>query len=345
LAEPGDFARRAFLNGKIDLTAAEGLADLIDAETDAQRRQALVQAGGAFARMCDGWRQELVAVRALAEAAIDFSDEADVSDSALAQARAKIGPLLAVISETVIGANRGEIVRDGFKVVLAGAPNAGKSSLLNALARRDVAIVSDEPGTTRDVIQVHLDLSGYAVVVADTAGLRPDGGAVEQEGMRRARAHAKDADLVVWLADQQAPDLPASEFNTEAPHIIYVANKADLFPARTAARGDGASPETAFRISALTGEGVPELIDQISAYVQRRLADASNTTLPTQERHRLALLACTEALADSLDVTKSEPELIAEDLRIAADALGRITGHIDAEEILGQIFGRFCIGK
>lgn len=345
MAEPGEFARRAFLNGKIDLTAAEGLADLIDAETDAQRRQALTHAGGAFARLCDGWRQRLLEARALAEAAIDFSDESDVADNVLAQARAVVAPLLAEIEEVHSGAHRGEIVRDGFQVVLAGAPNAGKSSLLNLLARRDVAIVSAEPGTTRDIIEVRLDLGGYAVVVADTAGLRDEGGAVEQEGMRRTRARARDADLIVWLADAQCLIWPTEELLVDAPAVLYVANKIDLADLPPIPTLDGSSPDSALRISVLTGEGVPDLVERLARAVETRVAGTVSATLPTQERHRRALASCVEALTCSLVQTKTEPELIAEDLRLAADALGRMTGRIDAEDVLGEIFGRFCIGK
>jgi tRNA modification GTPase len=346
MAEPGEFARRAFLNGKIDLTAAEGLADLIDAETDAQRRQALAQAGGAFARLCDGWRQRLLEARALAEAAIDFSDESDVALDALARARVLVEPLLAEIERASGDANRGEIVRDGFKVVLAGAPNAGKSSLLNLLARRDVAIVSAEPGTTRDVLEVHLDLGGYAVAFADTAGLRPEGGPVEQEGMRRTRERARGADLVVWLADAKQPVWPSPDLLAEAPNLLRVLNKIDLLkrPGDSAAP-PGAADGTTLAISALTGEGVEALIARLASEVETRVTGSTATALPTQERHRRALAACAGALRRVLAPQRPEPELIAEDLRLAGDALGRITGRIDADEVLAEIFGRFCIGK
>ncbi|MGD9801918.1 MAG: tRNA uridine-5-carboxymethylaminomethyl(34) synthesis GTPase MnmE [Hyphomicrobiaceae bacterium] len=345
LAEPGEFARRAFLNGKIDLTAAEGLADLIDAETDVQRRQALAQASGAFARQCDGWRQRLLEARALVEAAIDFSDESDVAENALFQARSLLAPLLTEIENARSSANRGEIVREGFRVVLAGAPNAGKSSLLNLLARRDVAIVSDEPGTTRDVIEVHLDLGGYAVIVADTAGLRNEGSSIEREGMRRTRARARDADLVVWLADAQNPIWPTDDFLAETPNLLCVLNKNDLTSRLESVAPQEAEGMPSLRISALTGEGMPLLIAKLAAEVESRVSDSTTIVLPTQERHRVALTTCLAALASSLSEMRTEPELIAEDLRLASDALGRITGRIDAEEVLGQIFGRFCIGK
>ena len=350
LAEPGEFARRAFLNGKIDLTAAEGLADLIDAETDAQRRQALAQAGGAFARVCEDWRQRLLEARALTEASIDFSDEPDVAADALDRARAIARPLLDDVNTHLAGAHRGEIVRDGFRVVLAGAPNAGKSSLINILAKRDIAIVSDEPGTTRDLLQVHLDLAGYAVVMTDTAGLREAGSVVEREGMRRARTSARDADLVVWLADAAQPVWPPSDLVTAEERLLVVLNKIDLLPAGMGGPPAPAPPAPApsappLRMSTRTGEGIATLLDIIGQRIAEAVDRHAASVVPTQERHRLHLLACAEALSRALSLPQPESELAAEDLRLAGDALGRITGRVDAEEVLGQIFGRFCIGK
>ncbi|MBS0240916.1 MAG: tRNA uridine-5-carboxymethylaminomethyl(34) synthesis GTPase MnmE [Proteobacteria bacterium] len=343
LAEPGEFARRAFENGKIDLTAAEGLADLIDAETDAQRRQALAQAGGAFASACDGWREQLLEARALAEAAIDFADEGDVARNVMQEANANALVVSLGIERHLASANRGEIVRDGYRVVLAGPPNAGKSSLLNALVRRDVAIVSPEPGTTRDVLEVRLDLGGYAVIVADTAGLREAAGAIEQEGMRRALDRARAADLVLWLVDATDPRwTPALDLAKDAERLLVVLNKSDLHPS------PANLPEGAVSISALTGAGLPDLIDAISRRVAEAVAfddDSFPLALPTQARHRQALSDCHAALARFIEPLHPEPELAAEDLRLAADALGRITGRIDAEAVLGAIFGRFCIGK
>jgi len=345
-AAPGEFAQRAFLNGKIDLTAAEGLADLIEAETEAQRRQALAHAGGAFARLCDGWRDRLLEARALAEAAIDFSDEADVAADALERARALARPLRSDIERHLGEAYRGELVRDGFRVVIAGPPNAGKSSLINALTRRDVAIVSPEAGTTRDVLEARLDLGGYAVVVTDTAGLHEATGPVEREGVRRARDRIASADLVIWLVDAAAPLWqPPSELAPSRDKTLLVLNKCDL----PLLGGPGMRPPAeaagCARISALTGEGLPQLVDILSGIVAARLAVAVGHTLPTQARHREALGACVAALARFLTPSRPEPELAAEDLRLAADSLGRITGRIDAEDVLGRIFGRFCIGK
>ncbi len=356
LAEPGEFARRAFENGRIDLTAAEGLADLVDAETEAQRRQALAQAGGAFGRLCDRWRDRLLEARALAEAAIDFSDEGDVATDALDRARALVHALLPDLDRHLAGAHRGEIVRDGFRVVLAGPPNAGKSSLLNALARRDVAIVSPEPGTTRDVLEAHLDLGGYAVIVTDTAGLREATGAIEQEGIRRTVERAGQADLVIWLVDATAPVWAPPAGLTQTPdRLLIVLNKSDAgdagvrSPAQPSAfdqslSAGGLTPAAPLPISALTGAGLPALIDRLAAEVATRLHDAGSA-LPTQARHRAALTDCRAALSRFLAPSRPEPELAAEDLRLAADALGRITGRVDVEHVLGLIFGRFCIGK
>jgi tRNA modification GTPase len=352
LAEPGEFARRAFLNGKIDLTAAEGLADLIDAETDAQRRQALAHASGGFARLCDGWRGRLLEARALAEAAIDFSDEPDVAADSMLRARDMARALCGDIEGNLANAHSGEIVRDGFRVVIAGPPNVGKSSLLNALARRDVAIVSPEPGTTRDVVEVHLDLAGYAVIVADTAGLRDAPGAVEQEGIRRTRDRARAAELVLWLVDATAPQWqPPAGLASGAEQLLTVVNKADCIagtarPAPPAVHvvQSGASA-TPIWVSALTGAGLPDLVARLSSLVSARLEDAAAGLLPTQARHRAALSACAQALSRLRATPNLAPELAAEELRHAADALGRITGRIDAEEVLGAIFGRFCIGK
>jgi tRNA modification GTPase len=342
LAEPGEFARRAFENGKIDLTAAEGIADLVDAETDAQRRQALRQAGGGLARQCDRWRERLLESRALFEAAIDFSDEADVAADAFERARQGIAGLAPEIAACLSGIHRGEIVRDGFRVVLAGAPNAGKSSLLNALAQRDVAIVSPEAGTTRDVLEAHLDLGGYAVVVTDTAGLREAASGVEREGIRRTLERAQAADLVLWIVDAAAPVWsPPDGLTTATTGRLTVLNKIDLAPE---VRSPADDPEF-LRISAVTGEGLQALVDRLAAEVATRVTGAVDAVLPTQVRHRAALEACHGALERALRSPRGAEELAAEDLRLAADALGRITGRIDAEEVLGAIFGRFCIGK
>ena len=264
MAEPGEFARRAFHNGRLDLTAAEGLADLIDAETDAQRRQALTQADGGLAKLYAGWRERLLTARGLAEAAIDFSDEADVAEDALVQARGVVGGLLAEIEAHLDDGHRGEIVRDGFRVVIAGPPNSGKSSLLNALSRRDVAIVSPEAGTTRDVLEVRLDLGGYAVILADTAGLREAQGTIEKEGIRRTLGRVRDANLVLWLVDATCPVWsPPSDFGVDPQRVLLVLNKVDLSGPVTGRH----VPGMVISISAMTGLGLAGLIERLGGEV------------------------------------------------------------------------------
>ena len=341
LAEPGEFARRAFSNGKLDLTMAEGLADLIDAETEAQRKQALRQAGGALADLYEGWRGSLIEALALVEAAIDFSDEGDVGSTTYAQATGVACDLLTALTRHLDDHHRGEILRDGFQVVLAGPPNVGKSSLLNALARRDAAIVSEEAGTTRDVIEVRLDLDGLPVIISDTAGLREAAGAIEQEGMRRTVARSRAGDLIIWLMDATAPQshLP-SELSDLADRTLWVSNKMDL--------RDGGWPEVLpddmVAISARTGRGVSELTARLTAIARERIAPTEHPGL-TQERHRANLEECRRWILSFLDGAPQQLELRAEDLRLAASALGRLTGRVDPEMVLDQVFNRFCIGK
>jgi tRNA modification GTPase len=342
LAEPGEFARRAFTNGKIDLTAAEGIADLVDAETAAQRRQALRQAGGALVRLYDAWRADLVRAQALTVAAIDFSDEADVGAKACDEARALVARLLPQVRQHLDDGRRGEILREGLRVAIAGPPNVGKSSLLNALARREAAIISDEAGTTRDVIEVTLDLGGAPVILSDTAGIRAAEGKVEREGIRRAVARARDADLVLWLMDAADPQRePPADLLRGTGEMLWVLNKIDLV------EGNGRRQVPApgwFRLSVVTGEGLPELARAIEA---RAAAAAGTSEAPviTQARHRQQIEATVEALETYLSGAPAELELRAEDLRRAATALGRITGRVDVEDVLAEIFGRFCIGK
>jgi tRNA modification GTPase len=341
MAEPGEFARRALENGKLDLTGAEGLADLIDAETAAQRRQALRQAGGALFRLYEGWRQRLIGAMARLEAAIDFSDEPDVAADALQAARADVEALARQIVAHLDDGHRGELLREGFHVVLAGPPNAGKSSLLNALARRDVAIVSEEAGTTRDVIEVRLELDGLPVVVSDTAGLREATGKVEREGMRRTVARARDADLVLWLIDVTAPpaEVPA-ELAAKAGRTLTVANKMDLVPAGVL----HPLPAGAIGISVRTGQGMDGLTRLLAALVAARIGESEAPVL-TQARHRQQLERAMAPITSFLAAPLGEVELRAEDLRRAAQALGRLTGAVDVEDVLDQVFSRFCIGK
>jgi tRNA modification GTPase len=338
MAQPGEFARRAFANGKLDLAQVEGLADLVDAETEAQRRQALAQMRGALSELYEGWRADLIRASALVEAAIDFSDEGDVASDAFATARKMVGELHAAIAEHVDDGNRGEILRDGFRVVIAGPPNAGKSSLLNALARRDAAIVSEEAGTTRDVIEVRLDLEGFPVIVTDTAGIREPQGAIEREGIRRTLAHAREADLVLWLSDASAPAVVAPP---------DVAARGDKFFLPLASKIDlpGATPQDGtLGVSAKTGAGLAELTRRLADIAGTRLGDLSSPAI-TRERYRQQLITCMHALQEFMHLPVGEHELRAEDLRLAASALGRITGRVDAEDVLGEIFARFCIGK
>ncbi len=341
LADPGEFTRRAFENGKLDLTAAEGLADLVDAETEQQRRQALSQAAGGQARLYEGWRACLLEATALVEAAIDFSDEHDVAGASLSKTRAIVSELLGELRRHLDDGYRGEILRDGFRVVLAGPPNVGKSSLFNALARREAAIVSEEAGTTRDVIEVRLDLEGLPIVLSDTAGIRDTPGRVEQEGVRRAIARAGEADLVLWLMDAQAPvaTLPG-HLEGRADRTLRVLNKIDLVKGPPPAAGS----DDAIAISAKTGEGVERVSQRIAAIAASRIGFSEEPVI-TQARHRQHLAAAAEALAAFLDAEPSEIELRAEDLRRAASELGRITGRIDPEQVLDQVFKRFCIGK
>ena len=334
LAEPGEFSRRAFLAGKIDLTEAEALADLVDAGTDTQRRQALAQLGGGLGARLEQWRAVLIDILAHTEAWIDFPDE-DLPGDVAEAARRRIGALEAELRNFLDDNRRGERLRDGFQVAILGAPNVGKSSLLNAIAKRDAAIVSEIAGTTRDVIEVHLDLGGWPVTLADTAGLRESADAIEQEGVRRSldRAAAAALRLVVFAAGE-APD-PAC-LHLVAAGGLPVVNKSDLWPVTGLISG---RPPIA--VSALTGEGLQALLKEIETAAA---ADLDGTGVPlTRLRHRIALEECAEALVRA--VAAGESELVAEDLRVAARALGRVGGRVDVEDLLDVIFADFCIGK
>jgi tRNA modification GTPase len=333
-AGPGAFTRRAFLNGRLDLTEAEGIADLIDAETEAQRRQALRQLDGALGGIVADWRRRLIDLLAGVEAALDFSDEGDVDDAALDAALAdKARAIRDAVATVLADARRGERLRDGFTVVLAGPPNAGKSTLLNALSRREAAIVSATPGTTRDVIEIRCDLGGLPVVLVDTAGLREAGDAIEAEGIRRTRARMQQADLIVLLDGpdaESAPSLPMPD----GP-VLRVHTKRDLDPATPL-------PEGGIGISAKTGAGLDRLLTAIEAKAEE--AVGSGDALITRERHRLGLTRCREHL-DRLLAGTALPELAAEDLRLAVRALGEVAGHVGVEEMLDRLFSGFCIGK
>jgi tRNA modification GTPase len=332
LAEPGEFARRGFENGKIDLAEVEGLADLVEAETEAQRRQALAQSSGKLSELYEGWRARLIEIAALIEAAIDFSDEADVASSSLSEARTRAQGLAAEIAAHLNDGHRGEIVRDGFRVALLGAPNAGKSSLLNALARRDAAIVSAEAGTTRDVIEVRLDLAELPVVISDTAGIREAMSEVEREGIRRSLAAARDANLILWLSEDGDSNLPDGISRETS---LAMRSKADLARESTA---------NVLAVSALTGEGLDGLVREIAKRAAEAVGTGTGPVL-TQARHRQSLEAALAEIEAFLEGPADAVELRAEEIRRAAHAIGRITGRVDVEDVLDQIFGRFCIGK
>lgn len=360
-AEPGEFTRRAFENGKIDLTEAEGLDDLIHADTDKQRRQALRQLQGLLGDKARDWRRQIIEAAALVEAGIDFADEGDVPNELLAPALAKIAALKDEIEQALAASSHSERLRDGLVVAIAGAPNVGKSTLMNALARRDVAIVSPHAGTTRDVIEVQLDLDGYPVTLIDTAGIRETDDPVEQEGVRRARARAGEADLVLWLIENgPLADRPLDDVVGNAPCWL-VLNKLDIAAvpgveygvgilAAGRRRSDGgiaarvdASPP-AFAISAARGDGVPELIDAIRAYAEQYFA-AGESGLIGRTRHRELLRMTVDMLHRSIIARDLGDELVAEELRAASVALGRLLGRVDVEDLLDVIFRDFCIGK
>ena len=327
-AEAGEFTRRAHASGKLDLAEVEGLADLISAETDAQRRQALALAGGALSRRVGGWREGLIAVLALLEAAIDFSDEGDVAEDAIHQAVRRMGALEADLATALRDAARGERVRDGLVVAIAGPPNAGKSTLLNRLAGREAAIVSDIPGTTRDVLEVHLELAGQAVTLLDTAGLRETADAVEAEGVRRALARAEAADVVLWLSEDAAPPPPALS------GAVRVRTKID--------RGM-APPVGWLGLSAATGDGIEDLVALLEARADA-LAGGS-PALVTRERQRRALELAAHHLGRAAGEFGGREELRAEEVRLAVRALDQLIGRVDVEDVLDALFGTFCIGK
>ncbi|MGX5831576.1 tRNA uridine-5-carboxymethylaminomethyl(34) synthesis GTPase MnmE [Mesorhizobium sp. 43Arga] len=338
-AEPGEFTRRAFLNGKVDLVATEALADLVNAETEAQRRFAVQNAEGVQSDLYMSWRRRLIHARAMIEAEIDFADEDDVpgsvSDTVWSDVRAMIGE----IDRHIAGFHAAEIIRDGFEVVILGAPNAGKSSLFNALARRDAAIVTDEPGTTRDLIEVTLDLGGLRVRLTDTAGLREAPDKVEAIGIEKARAKADRADLLLLLEDILSPKVVGLVPAT-AP-LLRVGTKLDLLDGQ--ASGDAASKYD-FGISVMKGIGVEALLAEIG----RRAAEAAGDVgdvLPSRLRHVELLSEANRHLLRAIEEHIGGQELRAEELRLAADRLGRIVGAIDVEDMLDVIFSQFCIGK
>lgn len=346
LAERGEFSRRAFEYGKMDLTEAEGLNDLIMAETEAQRLQAFRQMQGGLSEVYENWRHQLIDILAYLEADIDFPDE-DLPDGISATQRQPVQNLYDQISQHLEEGHRGERIRSGYSIVLLGAPNVGKSSLLNALAKEDVAIVSDIAGTTRDSIEVRLDLAGYPVSIIDTAGLREAGDVIEEEGIRRAREKANKADLrLVLIAADHDDDQLKEAIGLVRDGDFLCINKSDL--------GDVSSPiidvfkqdktQKIINLSVAHGGGLQELLQDVE---QKVIADLSIGDQPslTRRRHRHAIEATRDALDRFLNNTHCDLILEAEDIRLAARYLGEITGRVDVEEILGKVFSDFCIGK
>ncbi|HEY4044625.1 MAG TPA: tRNA uridine-5-carboxymethylaminomethyl(34) synthesis GTPase MnmE [Rhodopila sp.] len=325
-AEPGEFTRRAFLNGRMDLVEAEAIHDLVAAETEAQRRQALRQLEGELGALYQDWAGRLRGILAYQEALIDFPDE-DLPPEVEEQLLATLRTVRQEIGTHLDDARRGEKLRDGLFFAITGAPNVGKSTLINALAERDVAIVSEIPGTTRDALETRVVFGGVPVTLVDTAGLRETNDSIEAEGVRRARARAAEADLTMKVveAGSSPPDDKGGD--------LLIANKADL---------GGSGPDGAVWISAKTGQGMDELRTRLAA-LARQMTESNGPPPLTRARHRAALRAAAEHLADAEQADL--PELRGEDLRLAMRALGRITGHVGVEDILDTVFSRFCIGK
>lgn len=356
MAQHGEYTRRAFDNGKLDLTEAEAIADLIDAETKAQKDQALMQMGGALSTLYNGWAEELTRALAYIEAIIDFPDE-DVPDTETAKATPAIKKLQGLIADHLNDNRKGERLRNGLQVTVIGAPNAGKSSLVNALAQRDIAIVSEMAGTTRDVIEAHLNLGGYPVILSDTAGLRPDQigetgqEGIESEGIRRALKRAEEADIRLLMFDGSINEIDSYTIDLIDENSIIVVNKTDLNPnihnlfhvkQNTLVSRETGNLSPHF-ISTETGEGLSEFIAALTEKISSQMSVSRETPSLTRQRHRANLEECQDFLINALEQT--QPELMAQDLRFAVNALGRITGRVDVEDLLDVIFKDFCIGK
>ncbi len=346
LAEGGEFTKRAVLNGKMDLTEAEAVADLVAAETEAQKELALAQMGGALKNLYEDWRARLLNLLAHMEAAIDFVDEEDVPEDLLCDINTKISAVESEIAHHLDDQSLGERLRDGFTVAVIGAPNAGKSSLVNALAKRDVAIVSDIAGTTRDAIEVHLNLGGYPVILVDTAGLRETGDSIESEGIARAKKRAAHADLVLALFDSTVPQ-DKETLDAVDDRTIVVMTKIDLQHATLAQarvhKGPGSEAGDTIGISIAQNKNLDLLVSEMTARIAKLAAPKSSTPLLTRPRHREAITQTRDHLQRARE--NASPELKAEDMRLAVRALGRLTGRVDVEDLLDVIFRDFCIGK
>ena len=335
-AAPGEFSKRAFLNGRMDLTQAEAIADLVDAETVGQRRQALRQMAGALGGVFEDWRGRLLRALAHLEAVIDFSEE-DLPADLAAEVRAVAAAVAAEMTVHLADQQIGERVREGLRVAVLGPPNVGKSSLINHLAARDIAIVSARAGTTRDVLEAHLDIAGLPVVMADTAGIRASGDDIELIGMARARAWAEGADLRVLVLDRAGLD----GLQAVAPSAdVVVVNKADLGPRQ------GQVPEGALDLSVARGEGVDAFVTRLAELLEARVGQAGSVVM-TRARHRDGIRAAADALAafDAVLGDEATVDLAAEELRAAVRAVGRVTGRVDVEDLLDLVFADFCIGK
>jgi tRNA modification GTPase len=340
-AEAGEFTRRAFENGRMDLTAVEGLADLVAAETEAQRRQAFLQLKGLLGERAESWRERLIEAAALVEAGIDFSDEDDVPSDLMARSLERIRPLADEISSAMAG--QGERLREGLRVAIAGPPNAGKSTLFNRLARREAAIVSPFPGTTRDVLELHLDLGGYPVTMLDTAGIRDASDPVEREGVRRASVQASGADLVLWVIDATGQDKPSTQVPAGAWVVVNKIDLADLKDEKKI-ESEFINKNVIHFISSATGAGVTELVGAISGFAESFFT--REAALVTRERQRAHLRETLVALQGAQQAAQEgREEIMAEHLRLAARALGRLLGRVDVEDVLDVIFRDFCIGK
>ena len=336
LAEPGEFTRRAFEAGKLDLTEAEGVADIIEAETEAQKAQALRQLTGGLTETYDRWRAELTGVLALIEVMVDFPDEGDTPEDTVRPILDKLDLIIAELEDALGDRGIGEKIRDGFRVAIVGPPNAGKSSLLNRIARREAAIVTDIAGTTRDVVEVRLVLGGQVVWLADTAGLRKTADVVEAEGVRRAERAAREADLRIHVIDGANPATPAGPVEDLD---IVVFNKADQ-------RSGASAPGGALLVSAATGEGIEKLESLIGAFISNRAASVEAPVI-TRARHREKLSAGLASLVQARQLLEDDmgAELAAEDVRMALRQLGAVIGTVGVEDILGAVFSQFCIGK